>query len=984
MTGSGSPDMSSLNGHLEHFGLQELLQTLTHGARTGTLQIERDKEKVAIVFETGHITFVRTGAASQIRLRSILLRCDMVSESDLVKAREDQEKTGMLLGRALLERGVLDDKQLSQALRLKAEEELFDLFLWEHGTFEFFPDLIQTTPEDEINQVTRIQVDPMSVIIEGLRQADEWKIIRDRINDLRWILVPIEGAPAPAESHSIWKMIDGLHSIEDILKSSTVTRFDTCSILYRFIEEGIVREATVGELLQKAKGFVSKSPASALSLYQALIDRAGQSVGHELLEEAADCAAFLDPEAQSNFIRRAVEILKNRGDESGAWIRVQRLLVLSPGNMDDLKTAWTLRDQIPTRRVEIILDELLKYLRRAGDHRQMITVLRQSETLRSANASYWLQLGEVLRRCKDPEAEVCLQKAIQLSKKLQPEIALRAEKILRNLDPGLALDEQLVEQLRNQRDLLDSTKKRRKGLIIGSVGLVTLFIILHISAEWRAQGLLAAARKIEANGAELSGLLSAVEAYERVATEHPWTFAGSTGASEGNKLRKHIDDRRESEHHAREADLNNQRSNRIQKLTEIRSVISNARSLRKDGDAKAARSVLDSLSSADLKILPEIELNSLQFPVLIRTKPSEARIYSRDRSFLGTSPVVVDLHLKENRQYIVERSGCRTTRVNLSGASSAVVTVSLVRGPLRTYSLPSPVSRSALSGNLLVTTGRDGKVRIVDAKQLHPVSEHSVGIEGHPAPLLVTQDGTVLVVPFAGRSVLIQSNGRVNPFGLTASSPFSAACSLNNGWAIGDVEGQVLHLDSAGKLKWEYQCASPISLVGSMNNGGLIVVDRSRFLHQLDSNGNQLRSITRLPGDAIQLFPDGRILLHDGTTWKSNEVTPGPAPSTETRNSGLKNFYGTEMGWVVLEKNRIKQYRTSSPPSCAPLEASGTSGGIWVASQDGILRLHQANGELNSEVELGSPAVNLHRSSQGRILVTLADGRLCDVEELQR
>ncbi len=976
--------MSSLKGHLEHFGLQELLQTLSHGARTGTLQIERDHEKVAIVFETGHITFVRPGTASQIRLRSILLRCDMVSEQDLLQARDDQKQTGMLLGRALLERGVVDDQQLAQALRLKAEEELFDLFLWEHGTFEFFPDQIDSTAEDQVNKITRIQVDPMSVIIEGLRQADEWKIIRDRISDLRWILIPVPDAPIPAESHSIWKMIDGQRSIEDILKSSTVTRFDTCSILYRFIEEGSLREATAGEMLQVARGFVSKSPATALPLYQALIDRAGESLGHELLDEAADCAAAIDPDVQSQMIRRSAEILKNRGDEFESWNRLQRLLVLCPGNMEDLKSSWILRKQIPARRIDSILDELVKSLRRAGDHRQLLTVLREAETVRAGDANYWLLRGEVLHRCKNPEAGSCLSRAIQLSKNNQPEIALRAEKILRNLDPELALDENLVEKLRKRRDILDSSRKLKKKAAMASLVLASIFLILHLSSEWRAQGLLAAAKKIETSGLELSSLLSAVEAYERVATEHPWTFAGSSGTTEGIRLRRQIDNRRESEQFALETNLNKQRSERIQKLVEVRSVISKAKSQRKAGDATTARATLDSLSDEDLKMLPEIELNSLLFPVVITSKPAGARIYRSDRSFLGKSPVVVDLRHDEVRQYTVERSGCRTSKVSVSGSSNAVVNVSLVRGPLRTYSLPNPVNHSALTGKFLVTTGRDGTVRIIDTAELHPIRQQQVGVEGHPAPLLVEKSNRVLVVPFAGRPVIVEENGSIQTFGPTATAPWSTACHLQRGWVLGDVEGNVIHLNSNGSLVWEYQCKSPITLMASLKNKELWVIDKSRYLHRLDSDGNQVGPKTMLAGDAAQIFPDGRILFQNGFTWKSNQSTPGPKPVTGSRNEGNRNFYGTERGWVVLESNRIKKYTTSSPPSCAPLQASEKTGGIWVAGIDGILRLQQANGEIDSEVELGSPAVNLHRSSNGQILVTLSDGRLCDVEELQR
>ncbi len=976
--------MSSLNGHLEHFGLQELLQTLSHGARTGTLQIKRDDEKVAIVFETGHITFVRTGAASQIRLRSILLRCNLVSESDLIKAREDQKTNGMLLGRALLERGVLDDGQLAQALRLKAEEELFDLFLWEHGTFEFFPELIQPAAEDEISQVTRIKVDPMSVIIEGLRQADEWKIIRDRINDLRWILVPVDGVSPPAESHSIWKMIDGKRSIEEVLGFSAGTRFDTCAILYRFLEEEIVREATHGEMLQVARKLVSKTPTSALSIYQSLIDRAGKSLGHELLDESADCASQIDPEAEARFIRQAIEILRSRGDDPGAWIRMQRLLVLSPGNTDDLKTAWVLRDYIPTRRIEVILDDLVKSLRRCGDHRQMITVLREAESMRQEDANYWLVLGEVLHRCKEPDAEDCLSKAIQMSRHQQPEIALRAEKLLRNLDSDLALDDELIEQLRNRRSVLDSSKKLRRGIIFASAALAFVMFLLHVSSEWRAQGLLAAARSIEASGSEITGLVNAAEAYDRVASEHPWTFAGSSGASESTRLRQQIDQRRENEYHARTEDLEKSRSHRLNKLTEVRSVISRARSLRKAGDAIAARDALATLTAADLKILPQIELNSLKIPVVIKSNPAGARILSANRSYLGTSPVIVDLAVDETRSYFVERSGCRRKIVNLSGTSPSVVTVSLVRGPLRTYSLPAAVTRSTVIGNLLITAGTDGKIRIVDVGQLHPIAEQVVGTEGHPAPLLIDHESSVLVVPMIGRSTLIRQNGKMLSFGPAATAPWSAASSLKQGWALGDVDGQVFHLDANGETSWKFRCNSPISLLTPSADGGLLIVDRTRFLHRLDSEGKLIGSAILLPGDAMQLFSDGRILFDEGTTWKQNKITRGPVPSTPSRESGSRKFYGTNTGWAVIDDDSIKQYQSPSPTSCAPLEASGNSGSAWIAGRDGILRLQQANGKISSEVELGSPAVNLHRSSRGRILVTLADGRLCDVEEIQR
>ncbi len=980
--------MSSLRGHLEHFGLQELLQTLSHGARTGTLQIERENEKVSIVFETGHITLVRSGSSSQIRLRSILLRGGVVSEAQLQQARQDQQQTGMLLGRALIERGVIDDDQLAQALRLKVEEELFDLFLWESGTFEFFPDLIQSTNEDEIHQVTRIQIDPMSVIIEGLRQADEWKVIRNRIPDLRWILVAVDSMPAPAESHSIFKLVDGQRSIDEVLGMATTTRFDTCSILYRFIEEGRVREATHGELLTQARNISAQRPAAALSFYETLIDRAGASVGHSLLEEAAECAAHNDPTAQASFIRRASEILKRDGDCAGAWARVQRLLVLEPGNVEDLQQAWSLRKHAPARRQLTLLDDLTRTLRRAGEYRQVATVLREAEQLRSKEALYWLQLGTALQRSKDPGAEDCLVRAIKQSGVKEPDVALRAEKLLRSINSDLAMGEEDVEDLRERRVSIESRKRLRKNVFVSAVCLILMLLVFQVSSEWRARGLLAAARSIEITTQGLNGMMDAVLAYERVAEEHPWTLAGATGSDSGMRLRNQMEEQRSLEQSARSEALQMQRELRQQNLTRVRDSIAEAKDLRKQEQVTAARNILDNLDPELLKVLPEIELNSITYPVVIQSRPVGARVLDSKQNFVGITPVVVDLHHNSKRSYLVERSGCRSKNIELSHLSAAQVEVSLVRGPLRTYTLPDTVNNAALAGDSLVLAGRDGQVRVVDVQKLSSIGEHVVGVEGHPAPILVEQKGKVLAIPYAGRPVLIDTDGDARPFGPSARAPWSAACTLQGGWVLADVDGEITHIDSRGKTRWKYQCNSPVLLVATTAAGSLYAVDQSRFQHHIDTRGRIVEDAIRLPGDAVHLLPDGRALLHDGTLWngssKQNDTTVRvSAPSTATRQYGPQGIYGTSSGWVELSETTSTEYDSEVAPSCTPLK--GEEGGTtWIAGVDGILRLHDSAGKIVSEIELGSVAVDLQRSRQGRILVTLADGRLCDVEALSR
>ena len=116
--------------------------------------------------------------------------------------------------------------------------------------------------------------------------------------------------------------------------------------------------------------------------------------------------------------------------------------------------------------------------------------------------------------------------------------------------------------------------------------------------------------------------------------------------------------------------------------------------------------------------------------------------------------------------------------------SPPVVLVSLVRGPLRTYTLPSPVQNAALAGDSLVLAGRDGLVRVVDVNQLHITGEHLVGIEGHPAAQLVEQKGKVLAVPYSGRAIIVEQNGESVPSAPPQSHPgLQHAASMTAGFS---------------------------------------------------------------------------------------------------------------------------------------------------------------------------------------------------------
>src|SRR5215510_813443 len=140
----------SLKGNLKTMSLPDILQWIAVGQKTGTLHLERLSVKKRIIVREGLI-FSSWSNDPRESLGQFLIRERLVTEEQLFKALLAQEEEGRLIGSILVADGVLGEDDLKRALKAKAEETVFDLFLWPSGQFEFregeFPDDILITFE---------------------------------------------------------------------------------------------------------------------------------------------------------------------------------------------------------------------------------------------------------------------------------------------------------------------------------------------------------------------------------------------------------------------------------------------------------------------------------------------------------------------------------------------------------------------------------------------------------------------------------------------------------------------------------------------------------------------------------------------------------------------------------------------------------------------------------------------------------------------
>jgi len=224
-----------LKGDLRTMPLAEVLQWVAAGRKTGTLHVRRGPVDKRILLKDGAL-FSSWSNDPREQLGQFLLRLRLISEERLFRALSAQEERGQLLGAILLQDGVLSEDELRRALRTKAEEMVYDLFLWPSGDFEF--------REGELagNILITFESAVTPVIMEGIRRLDEWHRIREVFPDQQTRFRPAQPQPAPAtplESEVVALAAAGKDLAEMGLELRR-SEFDTAALVFDLCSRGLL------------------------------------------------------------------------------------------------------------------------------------------------------------------------------------------------------------------------------------------------------------------------------------------------------------------------------------------------------------------------------------------------------------------------------------------------------------------------------------------------------------------------------------------------------------------------------------------------------------------------------------------------------------------------------------------------------------------------------------------------------------------------
>jgi len=226
-----------LSGNLQTMLPGDLLQWLSLGQKTGTLVISNKRVEKKIFFRRGRVI---SSASNDPReyLGQFLMSHGYLTEPELKKAMEVQLQSRILLGKILVMIDVIAESDLQRLMRLKAEEEIYDIFLWNDGEFYFI--------DDELPQMEMIplQVDVTGIIMEGTRRVDEWARIRETVPSEAVIPVPlkeIDDTELEEVEEPIVRAIDGKRTIAEIVLESRSSAFTVSSTVCALVRHGYVK-----------------------------------------------------------------------------------------------------------------------------------------------------------------------------------------------------------------------------------------------------------------------------------------------------------------------------------------------------------------------------------------------------------------------------------------------------------------------------------------------------------------------------------------------------------------------------------------------------------------------------------------------------------------------------------------------------------------------------------------------------------------------
>jgi len=241
------PGNADVEGRLGPDGFAALLVRFARERADGVLLVARGAVERSFHLRDGRCVFA-TSSDPDDGLVAYLLRRGVIS----LREREETARrvlTNKRVGTILREMGVIDDKDLTEAVREQLTEIVCDTIAWSDGEFVFTPGGLPSSEE------IRLDVDAAALVREGVRRIPAWTRIIMGCGgmDTPLVLTPshldvLDRLGAGVEE---WQVVNALkipQTPRRICRLSQLPDFRVCQILWTLRLLGAVEEASADDV----------------------------------------------------------------------------------------------------------------------------------------------------------------------------------------------------------------------------------------------------------------------------------------------------------------------------------------------------------------------------------------------------------------------------------------------------------------------------------------------------------------------------------------------------------------------------------------------------------------------------------------------------------------------------------------------------------------------------------------------------------------
>jgi outer membrane protein assembly factor BamB/tetratricopeptide (TPR) repeat protein len=939
-------------------------------------------------FAIGGIRVIRSGPRKTASVADILTDSGKLSAEDMGRVVAASKQDGLLFGETVFALGLLKQEDLDEAIRVKVQEEVLDLFLWDGAEIRLQEGQPPKSFYEGRFEAARLSCDVQAFLQTVLARVDEWRGVLGRLPSCREVYEATDAAKAEfadGANARLVAQIDGQRSIADAIAKAGARRVPSYEFLLGVMDSNKVRRVTTSaaqkvsrdeaareiELLEDALKF-----AIDPSIVRVRLARVLETIG-ENSRAATEWRQLGDDARRENQLVRALECYRNAVRVVPTDFATRELILeIHRHNRDN---ALLIQDGRP------LADLFLKHnlLNRAKNLLvQLCGIELQDAQLRRQLVMVLIGLGE---------RDLALKTLRELAKLLEQKKAPVSE--LRDVYVRiLALD----KKDKVAQDKLDGiTGARFQRRMLRATVVATAAAVLCLVGWFISE---AAARRdvntaIEAASKQVQDkdYAAAKETLKQTIADHPY----AKGATTANNMLQQIERYELKERERLGAGVESGRSAQQRDEAAAAALAQRAKDLAEAGKVDDAYRAYREL----FEVFADVPLvDSVSLPLKVTVLPLDARVRLAGQE-VGQGALTLRYSPHAKSTLTVEAKGYATFKKLLDAPQEAAMEVALEKPTKWVFTSDAAIdAQPALSAGMVYVAGRDRCITAVSAADGAPQWRAPLGLYSDVCVRPVVTSEGVFVATASGEAVCLNASTGEVVWRKDVGAPVERqpAAAAGDGVLVNADDGSVrVYAAATGAAKWALPAASAVAPPVAIEDGALAYVDpRGALVFASSDNGAAMPGYsqpavlrgTPVPDEGGRLWvraEDGSLCIIATATRRALRRCPVP------NGADFGPTVAGEVAYAVATDGGVYAFRASGEPlfrvkleeaaSAAPAISKGR---LYVPGQKGRMYVLDAQtGALIWRFDAKSRITATPLISAGTIYVPTAGGKLFAVEE---